>query len=636
MANETPVLHLVVIGFHHKKGYQVDYSYPPLFADKPSDSVECPDGWKYLPTLALPDGSHNFAEDTVFFNLPSLKDLRKTVYGISCYRQIPVEKLKIKAVEYTRSTVQKAVCALVSRPLYGYIEVKLSLIAQSFFDQGDFSNTDIIRTAYDHLNVCLIENNTSLTSQIHVGLSIRDIVLRWRHKTLILFKLMLLQKRVVCFGSPVRPICTLILGILSLHPNLLESGFDEAACVRPSRPISPMPEFADENDIDSTQAIVDAIIEDEELINERKVSVCLPDPSIRDNSFNESKASSDMNSDKPQVLPRDISVDAFANTLQTLTNIDPIAWNAPIPIFTNGTLCLPYLSLSYLDLLSDPSVNGFIIGTSNILFRQKRQLMDIFIDVEQIAIEAYDPELRRQISLSTEDLRFIDFIVRNVQFPKEDAEGSEQWIRKQFHGYMLAMLRTTVLAPEGSKDIEHFNGHFMSTWKQTDAYNAWLTSPKSVEFNFKQIYSGHPFAGTLSVGDMKLKLAQTMNNSESARKLNQAMNNTSKAVVSSISQAKEAFSSFWSTFTAPHPAAPTTEHVNETQIKVDTTDAEQQSDVTEPREGVIKQIAKKLHNSDLSLKQDKDTSASHHEGIVEIGREANTLDAKIKNTIIDI
>lgn len=276
--------------------------------------------------------------------------------------------------------------------------------------------------------------------------------------------------------------------------------------------MSPMPEFSENADEDdSTQAIVDAIVEDEELINERKVSVCLPDQSIRDNSCNESKASSDMNSDKTPVLGRDISVDALANTLQTLqtlTNVDPTAWNAPIPIFTNGTLCLPYLSLSYLDLLSDPSVNGFIIGTSNILFRQKRQLMDVFIDVEQNAIEAHDPELRRQISLTTEDLRFIDFIVRNVQFPKEDAEGSEQWIRKQFHGYMLAMLRTTVLAPEGSKDIEHFNGHFINTLKQTDAYNAWLHNPKTSDFNFEQIFNGHPFAGTLSVGDMKLKLAQ--------------------------------------------------------------------------------------------------------------------------------
>lgn len=78
----------------------------------------------------------------------------------------------------TRSTVQKAVCALISRPLFGYIEVKLSLIAQSFFDQGDFSNVDIIRSAYDHLNACSPERTLSLQTQIHVGLSIRDIVLK--------------------------------------------------------------------------------------------------------------------------------------------------------------------------------------------------------------------------------------------------------------------------------------------------------------------------------------------------------------------------------------------------------------------------------------------------------------------------
>lgn len=271
--------------------------------------------------------------------------------------------------------------------------------------------------------------------------------------------------------------------------------------------MSPMPEFPSESDDDDAidQSLVDAIIEDEELFNERKVSVCLPDRS--DN--NELKFPSDMNSnDKAHVLSRDMSVDALANTLQTLTNIEPSQWNAPIPIFTNGNLCLPYLSLPYLDLLTDPSVNGFIIGTSNILFRQKRQLMDIFMDIEQSTIEAHDPELRRQISLSTEDLRFIDFIVRNVQFPKEDAEGSEQWIRKQFQGYMLAMLRTAVIAPDGSKDNEHFNGQFMIAWKQSDGFKSWLDNSQSCDFDFEQISSGHPFAGTLSMGDMKLKLAQ--------------------------------------------------------------------------------------------------------------------------------
>lgn len=55
---------------------------------------------------------------------------------------------------------------------------------------------------------------------------------RWRHKILILFKLILLQRKVVCFGSPVRPICSLILGILSLHPEMLDNGLEHSASVR--------------------------------------------------------------------------------------------------------------------------------------------------------------------------------------------------------------------------------------------------------------------------------------------------------------------------------------------------------------------------------------------------------------------
>lgn len=91
-----------------------------------------------------------------------------------------MEQLKILTADVTRSTVQKAVCALATVPLYGYIEVKLSLIAQAFFDQGDFSNIDIIPEAYEHLNACLLENMRSVTPTKHhfIGLPLRDIVLR--------------------------------------------------------------------------------------------------------------------------------------------------------------------------------------------------------------------------------------------------------------------------------------------------------------------------------------------------------------------------------------------------------------------------------------------------------------------------
>ena len=86
-----PILHLLVVGFHHKKGCQVEYSYPPLSPSSPSESHECPDIWKNLPSLAMPDGSHNFVEDTVYFHLPSTLHPGRTVYGVSSYRQIEAQ-----------------------------------------------------------------------------------------------------------------------------------------------------------------------------------------------------------------------------------------------------------------------------------------------------------------------------------------------------------------------------------------------------------------------------------------------------------------------------------------------------------------------------------------------------------------
>lgn len=162
-----------------------------------------------------------------------------------------------------------------------------------------------------------------------------------------------------------------------------------------------------------------------------------------------------------------------------------------------------------MDLLTDPSVLGYTIGTSNILFQQKKQLADVLIDVESATIDAVDHELKRQLTLTTEDLRFVDYIVRHTQIPKEDAEGSEQWIRDQFQGYMLAMLRTSLLADD-SKEMEHFNGSFMGAWRQTNCYATWLEQHKQCmdRQTFESIPFGHPFAGTLSVADMKLKIAQ--------------------------------------------------------------------------------------------------------------------------------
>lgn len=70
---------------------QVEFCYPALVPENPT---ELPPAWRHLPALALPDGSHNYLSDTIFFHLPGLKEPTHTVYAISCFRQIPLEVRK--------------------------------------------------------------------------------------------------------------------------------------------------------------------------------------------------------------------------------------------------------------------------------------------------------------------------------------------------------------------------------------------------------------------------------------------------------------------------------------------------------------------------------------------------------------
>ncbi|XP_049541705.1 late secretory pathway protein AVL9 homolog [Anopheles darlingi] len=591
---KKPVLNIVVVGFHHKKGCQVEFSYPPLVPGTEGKN-ECPSGWKYLPTLALPDGSHNFNSDTVCFNLPSLTEPQQSVYGISCYRQIAIEDVKNRTADLTRSTVQKSVCALLSLPIYGYVEVKLSLIARAYFEQGDFATTELLEKAYEQLNACLEPQDTIGPSRLlFVGMPLRDLLLKWKHKMLILFKLQLLQKRVLYFGSPVQPTCSLILSLVSLHPELIAKGFQQVACVKttveqppftalPTGQLSPthqeynaqeascsvpketvsgnhqeQPGVGEPTSTQTKSELADypttAVMggsDPENLFNSE-------DRSSLSGSSSSSFAEGDQEESRPKKrrssaeLVRDASMYTIAPNFESLYAIEPGSWGAPLRIFDDGHLCLPYLSLPYLDLLTDPAVHSYTIGTSNVLFQHKRQLANVLVDVEGGIIEMLDLETKRQLHLTTEDLRFIDYVVRNAQTPREDAEGSECWIRNQLYGYTVALLKTSL---EGGTRQDNFNAHFMTAFKATHCYKDWLN--RTGEGNipaFDELLGGHPFAGSLSVADMKLKIAQTMQNSDGGRKLNQAVTSTSRVVGTAITTAKGAFSSWWNTLTTPVPA----------------------------------------------------------------------------------
>lgn len=61
-----------------------------------------------------------------------------------------------------------------------------------------------------------------------LGLPLREMLERFGHKVVQLFKLLLLQKRVLFFHSPVRPLSTCIISLLALFPGLVESGLDKS------------------------------------------------------------------------------------------------------------------------------------------------------------------------------------------------------------------------------------------------------------------------------------------------------------------------------------------------------------------------------------------------------------------------
>ncbi|KPI91556.1 Late secretory pathway protein AVL9-like [Papilio xuthus] len=574
-----PVLNIIVVGFHHKRGCQVEHCYPELIPGKP---CELPVPWRHLPALALPDGSHNYLSDTIFFNLPGLSEPAHTVYGISCFRQIPVEEVVQKTEDMTRSSVQKSVCVVCRAPLFGRLAVKMELVVRAWFLQGDFSQTKLLEDAYNHLNSCPVQIDQTLE-----GLSVQKLVESWKHKALLLFKLLLLRRKVLIYGSPAGTLSAALLTLVSLLPHCLESGLSLAANVTLSRPLSPIPaeieckiEEIDSAVVAHNEPYLNGITQlDEELSPKETGNMLEEKDRISRQSFDETiltdvvdrqdlsagrekchsigekyKPKSVTEAQQSPTMARDMSVDGLYN----LTGqIDHAECGLPLPLFEDGYLCLPYLSLQYLDLLSDSAVEGFVVGASNVLFKQKRQLFDVLVEVNEMRIETADLALRRQLTLGTEDLRFADHVVRHA------ATQGDAWIRDQFASYLIYLLRTSLL-PEGSREFDSYNAQFMNALKCTPAYQKWLKTTNEGDIhNFINLMPMHPFSGQLSVADMKLKFAHTMSTTEGGRKVTaavattgRAVATTSRAVGGALSQARGALSGWWSALTTTAPPAP--------------------------------------------------------------------------------
>uniref|UniRef100_A0A452T5H4 AVL9 cell migration associated n=1 Tax=Ursus maritimus TaxID=29073 RepID=A0A452T5H4_URSMA len=593
-----PVLHIVVVGFHHKKGCQVEFSYPPLIPGDGHDSHTLPEEWKYLPFLALPDGAHNYQEDTVFFHLPPRNGNGATVYGISCYRQIEAKALKVRQADVTRETVQKSVCVLSKLPLYGLLQAKLQLITHAYFEEKDFSQISILKELYEHMNSSL--GGTSLEgSQVYLGLSPRDLVLHFRHKVLF-------------YISPVNKLVGALMTVLSLFPGMIEHGLSDCSQYRPRKSMSedaglhesnpPADDFVSMSAPDISNANSGTVkkimtgshggdagikteepllqVEDDSTKGQEPSDTSqylkppsrpspessesdwetldpsvLEDPTLKER---EQVGSEQTDSFPKESMPSDsppITVQPQANTGQMvlipglISGLEEDQYGMPLAIFTKGYLCLPYMALQQHHLLSDVTVRGFVAGATNILFRQQKHLSDAIVEVEEALIQIHDPELRKLLNPTTADLRFADYLVRHVTENRDDVfldgtgwEGGDEWIRAQFAVYIHALLAAT-LQLDNEKILSDYGTTFVTAWKSTHNYRVWSSNK-------------HPALAEINPNSVQ--------NSERGKKIGNVMVTTSRNVVQTgkavgqsvggaFSSAKTAMSSWLSTFTSPAP-----------------------------------------------------------------------------------
>eukprot|EP00794_Sanderia_malayensis_P008897 gene8897-9848_t len=467
--NDSPVLHILVVGFHHQLGSEVQFVYPEFPFKNAEKSLPIP--WKPLLHLALPDGAHNFEDDYVFFKLPCIEASHMTrsgnVFGVACFQQIASKDLKVKEDDVTRAFVQKSVVIISKMPLFGFIVSKLSLVTQAYFSEKDFSQTTILKDTFKGLNQSLLSTKPS-NAVIHIGLSLKELVMKFQEKILILFKLLMLEHKVVMWGSSAGLVSKSILSLLSLFPDLLKTDIEET--------------FEADKEGNHT--------------------------------------------------PKD-------------------EYGLPMDLFDEEYVFHPYLSLQQMHALKSETVKGYLIGASNILYRHQNQVQwDCFVDLETSEITITDSSLFEAVSLTTEDLRFTNFILSTVdEFDDESGiawDGSDDWIRIQFKYYILCLLSS--VAPEKgnfSHINRQFNEKFISRWKTAKNFKTWCRTRHP---GLEDIHLGHPFEGSLTISDIRLRMRSRLGSvtlsDESREKIGAAVQKTGQAVGMALSSAKTALTSW--------------------------------------------------------------------------------------------
>lgn len=154
----------------------------------------------------------------------------RSLFGISCTRQLDSASLLNRPAEVTRSTVQKAVVVITESPqTFSAIREKLSVVTRAWFSQKDFKDLEILQRFQESLLKGFI--NHEHEADQYYGLSLRELIHHFKWQTLVLFKCLLLQPKVLvskllCIYIVLTPIDAILwIPLRAAMPNAILSNF---------------------------------------------------------------------------------------------------------------------------------------------------------------------------------------------------------------------------------------------------------------------------------------------------------------------------------------------------------------------------------------------------------------------------
>nr|KAJ3419731.1 late secretory pathway protein avl9 [Polyrhizophydium stewartii] len=399
-----------------------------------------------------------------------------------------------KTADVTRTKVQKAVVVLATQPILGSIRSKLGLVTQAFFAQRDFTKVEILDTLYENLENSVYSPYTDTI--LYAGISLRELIFKFRHKTLQLVKLLLLGKRVLFFGQKVERLSAYQYGLISLFPELLRHLEDVGS-----------PALAN-------------------LELKRRAS--------RKVSLNSSARSMD--------LLRQHNSESHKTKMHKLGH--------PLRIFGEGAFFQPYIPLQQIDVIMSPETKSFLVGTSNAIFTHHKACnIDAVAYADNGNLEFINPQVAQLATLTAADRKFIDDdMTMNQQI---EYEGSDEDIRSRFESYLTQLFASVkydqdtpaVNQETGARKTDYlseYHSPFVRAWETTPSFQIWSASVDRDAL--MMINPGHPNHGYSALGEMSTQLTARLtelgkNMTPIQSNLSRAFTTASTTVAASVSDA---------------------------------------------------------------------------------------------------